>query len=123
MVGSLGAAPDLSVINEGQVISSLPSPPETDWNWLTLNKVTWVQNQGSCGAGWAFASIAAIESAHAITSNVYPTKLSEEQILRCSENGAGCNGGSYYAAFDYAIKQPIMPFYNFVYQSIKEEKY
>jgi len=62
----------------------------------TLNLVSPVKDQGSCGACWAFATIAAIESnwlkqGHALTI------LSEDNLIDCHGfDEAPCYGGSYY---------------------------
>jgi cathepsin L len=74
-------------------------------DWVTRGMVSAIQNQGQCGSCWAFSSIAAIESAYAIAGNKL-TKLSEQQLVNCAENG--CNGGNYPGAFKYAQEHKIL---------------
>ena len=62
-------------------------------DWRTKGVVNPVQNQASCGSCWAFSSIAAMESSHAIQTGEL-LKLSEQQFVDCSKGGnEGCNGG------------------------------
>jgi len=35
-------------------------------DWVKIGKVSPIQDQGNCGAGWAFAAVSAVESAIAI---------------------------------------------------------
>lgn len=49
-------------------------------NWVDLNKVAPVQNQGGCGCCYIFGNLGAIESAVAINYNTTVTKLSEQHI-------------------------------------------
>ena len=37
-------------------------------DWVKLDKLSPIQDQGNCGAGWAFTAVAAVESAIAIKS-------------------------------------------------------
>ena len=46
-------------------------------DWQELNKVTPIKEQGSCGACWAFSTLAALESAYFIKKNIN-LDLSEE---------------------------------------------
>jgi len=76
-------------------------------DWRTKGVVNPVQNQASCGSCWAFSSIAAMESSHAIQTGEL-LKLSEQQFVDCSKGGnEGCNGGLEVWAFQYAEKTKI----------------
>jgi C1A family cysteine protease len=57
-------------------------------------KVHPVKSQGSCGSCWAFATIAGLESAWAITHGDLLT-LSEQELVDCSRSYGcqGCDGG------------------------------
>jgi C1A family cysteine protease len=75
--------------------SSSPSaaarPVSVDWSAPSLGAVNSIQTQGDCGACFAFATAAALESATKISTGVLPS-LSEQQVLDC---GAGtCADGS-----------------------------
>jgi len=54
-----------------------------------------VGNQGACGSAWAFASIAAIESAFGDTCG-WSLNLSESWMIDCNPSGYGCSGGWFY---------------------------
>jgi len=69
-------------------------------NWVSQGKVNAVQNQGSCGSCWSFATTAAVETAYAIKHGSLP-KLSEQQMVSCSTRNYGCNGGDMGLAFAY----------------------
>ena len=68
--------------------------PIKDVDWESLGKVSPVENQGKCDAGYAFCSTSLIESFYLFANR--PISLSKQQILDCSENYTtfGCDGGS-----------------------------
>ncbi len=71
------------------------------WDWRTQGKVTSVKNQGSCGACYAFAAIANMESLLLI-KNLGTYDLSENNAKECvweevNNTGSGsCDGGNAY---------------------------
>ena len=80
-----------------------------------------IQDQGNCGAGWAFAAVSAVESAIAIqhTDSIVPVpKLSEQQVLDCSllnHKTNGCSHGWYYYAWDYMVENPLVSLEDYPY--------
>lgn len=62
-----------------------------------------VKNQGSCGSCWAFSSTSAIEANMRIR-NLKVDRLSEQELVDCSKENYGCNGGLMHLAFDYCIE-------------------
>ncbi|KAH7276604.1 hypothetical protein KP509_39G014200 [Ceratopteris richardii] len=75
-------------------------PVEVDWR--KRGAVTAVKNQGQCGSCWAFSTVAAVEGIHQIsTGKLIP--LSEQQLVDCSTQNNGCNGGSMPLAFDFVV--------------------
>ena len=63
-----------------------------------------VRNQGSCGSCWAFAGIAAMESA-LLKHQSSEFNLSEQEIVSCDRSASGCSGG--WQPFDYMIKNGV----------------
>jgi Pyruvate/2-oxoacid:ferredoxin oxidoreductase delta subunit len=79
--------------------------PDTDAvavDWRTAGAVNPVKNQLHCGSCWAFSATAAIESAHFI-KNGELLSLSEQQVVSCDTDCAGCDGCLASMAFDYFI--------------------
>jgi len=65
---------------------------------MSLGFVSDVQDQKTCGACWAFATVGSYESSYKVQNNKGPVNASEQQVIDCS--GAGkCTGGWW--AFDY----------------------
>ena len=70
-------------------------------NWITRGAVTRVRHQGQCGSCWAFAVIAALESAY-LKKYGKGYDLSEQQLLDCAPNYVnGCESGTSYLAWKY----------------------
>tara|TARA_B100000886_G_scaffold329631_1_gene279195 strand:+ start:3478 stop:4626 length:1149 start_codon:yes stop_codon:yes gene_type:complete len=74
------------------------------------NKLIWddkivsnVKNQGSCGSCWAFSSTGVLE-ANMRLNNYTVTRLSEQELVDCSKENYGCDGGLMHLAFDYCIE-------------------
>jgi C1A family cysteine protease len=67
-------------------------------DWTTVGAVAAVRDQGaSCQSCWAFAVTAAIESADVIVNRRPLTRLSQQQLVDCTNSdglNAGCSGGN-----------------------------
>lgn len=93
-------------------VSKDPLPINLDWR--TMNGVTGIRDQGSCGSCWAFAATAEMES----FIKIYYGKdvnLSEQQSVSCNSYGASCDGGwaaATYECFQYqgAVSEGCMPY-------------
>ncbi|KAI9908640.1 hypothetical protein PsorP6_016159 [Peronosclerospora sorghi] len=70
--------------------STLSASSEKDWT--TSGCVVNVKNQGQCGSCWAFAAVAALESAICIAGQPL-TSLSEQQVVDCDTSSYACEGG------------------------------
>jgi len=67
-----------------------------------------VQNQGSCGSCWAFATVASIEGAYAAETGEL-RKFSESQLVECDAFNWGCLGGwSINALMYFTHNAPIL---------------
>ena len=75
-------------------------PPKKIWGKKILSDV---KNQGRCGSCWAFSTTSSIESFMRI-NNYTVERLSEQQLVDCSKENNGCNGGLMHQAYDYIIK-------------------
>jgi C1A family cysteine protease len=64
-------------------------PAEFSWR----PQMTSVKNQGSCGSCWAFTATAAFEAVVNIWDKTI-NDFSEQYLVSCDKNSAGCDGGS-----------------------------
>jgi C1A family cysteine protease len=70
-------------------------PPPAQYDWRTLGKVTSVKNQSVCGACYAFAALANIESKMLIDgAGTYD--FSENNAKECNWYDRNCSGGNYW---------------------------
>jgi len=70
----------------------LDLPSDWDWSEASVEVVTPVKDQGSCGSCWSFSATGALEGALAV-GNGWTQTMSEQQILDCDTSGGACNGG------------------------------
>lgn len=98
--------------------SSAPRPTSVDWSNSSLHAVTSIRAQGSCGACFAFATVAALETAIFIQTGTLPPPLSEQQIL--DQSGGTCNGYGVRATWNYIKEsQGLYPREVYPYTGIK----
>ncbi|KAK1645235.1 hypothetical protein QYE76_063040 [Lolium multiflorum] len=74
-------------------------------DWRTVDGVlTGVKKQGRCGSCWAIAATGAMESIHFLKNNKR-TNLSVQELVDCSTENRGCDGGWAEKAFQYVINK------------------
>lgn len=77
---------------------------QKEFNWNNTNYLSPVKNQKKCGSCWAFSSTNTLETF--MRSKGFPvTRLSEQELVDCSDENNGCNGGFMHTAFDYIIRE------------------
>lgn len=77
--------------------------PPASVDWRQKGVVTRVKDQKRCGSCWAFGTVGAIESIHAISTGKL-ISLSEQELVDCDSTSLGCSGGFTKTAFDWVIK-------------------
>lgn len=71
-------------------------------NWNETSYMSSVKNQGQCGSCWAFSTTNVLET-HMRIHNYSVERLSEQQLIDCSNKNYGCEGGFMHTAFEYII--------------------
>jgi C1A family cysteine protease len=71
-------------------------------NWNNTEYLSPVKDQGQCGSCYAFSTTNVLETFMRI-NNYTVDRLSEQQIVDCSPNDYGCEGGFMHTSFDYII--------------------
>ncbi|MGE8337781.1 C1 family peptidase [Pseudomonas laurylsulfatiphila] len=84
-------------------VQALDIPSSVDWR--TRGAVTSVKQLGTCGSGYAFSAVGALEGALFLETEKL-VELSAQQILDCSseQGNQGCDGGLMDYTYDY-VKQ------------------
>ena len=72
------------------------------FSWNDTGLLSPVKNQLSCGSCWAFSTTSCLET-FMRKQNYTVERLSEQELVDCSDKNSGCNGGLMHLAFDYII--------------------
>lgn len=72
------------------------------FSWNDTGLLSPVKNQLRCGSCWAFSATSSLET-FMRRKNFTIERLSEQELVDCSEENNGCNGGLMHLAFDYII--------------------
>ncbi|CAG04626.1 unnamed protein product, partial [Tetraodon nigroviridis] len=106
----LRASADRAPVFTGQKIKGLPAR----FDWRDNAVVGPVQNQQACGSCWAFSVVGAVQSVHAIGSSPL-VELSVQQVLDCSFQNNGCDGGTPINALKWLTQVRL----NFICQQVE----
>eukprot|EP00347_Sterkiella_histriomuscorum_P018505 403345257 len=80
-------------------------------DWVTYGAVTRVKDQLQCGSCWAFAAVGAIEGSFFLKYNL-SEEFSVQQLVDCSPQNTGCNGGLMTLAYQYLEGNQLLEFWS-----------
>lgn len=85
-------------------LDSLPPDIPKRVDWRERGIISSVNNQGKCGACWAYSSVETIESMYALRTGRIQ-KLSVQELIDCSADGynRGCDGGDTCEALEWMV--------------------
>jgi len=96
----LGAKPTEPLEGLGfktHITSRRNNPDSFDWRNHNPNPISEIKDQGQCGSCWSFSTTGSVETHHALYTSTGLYRLSEQQLIDCSNvapyNNGGCNGG------------------------------
>lgn len=103
------------------ISDSASFPKKLDWRNISgINYMNPIMNQGSCGSCYAVASLAAFEARlnyakaqdsdydSLLQSSIRKTKLSSQDVLSCSSQNQGCDGGYPYLVAKYGAEHGLI---------------
>ena len=105
------------LIHNKSSYDNIPDTDELNVDWRDEYKVSSVKNQGHCGACWAFSAVGAVESAWAIKHNVL-YNLSEQELVDCSSQNNGCEGGEMDLAFEFIMNKSLCTNVSYPYVAV-----
>ena len=74
------------------------------FDWRNYNVTSKVVDQGDCGSCWAFSAIGSYESHMAIHNGGRLYQFSAQQLVDCSKDNFGCDGGMIDSALKYIVE-------------------
>lgn len=88
-----------------QVIDVGAIPRTFDARTVWPGRISLPKDQGWCGASWIFSTVSVASDRFAIMTHGNDQEfLSPQQLLDCSRNQRGCNGGHLTRAWTYIRK-------------------